>query len=107
MHALCAMRTFFDNTNFFIKVSPERVKWEVGIVYFVLGKGDSMHWDWNSLAKKQEKVEIYLNLVLTIYVSIHPAMPWVQRFSELNIAQKVNLDNHIVENDFATTVPTK
>ena len=77
MHALCAMRTFFDNTNFFIKVGPERVKLEVGIVYFVLGKGDSMHWDWNSLAKKQEKVEIYLNLVFIIY-SINPAILWVQ-----------------------------
>ena len=77
-----------------------------GIVYVVLGKGDSMHWDWNSLARKQEKVGIYLNLVFIIYVSIHPAMPWVQRFSELNIAQKVNLDNHIVANDFVRTVNT-
>ena len=66
-----------------------------------------MHWDWNSLARKQEKVGIYLNLVFIIYVSVHPAMPWVQRFSELNIAQKVNLDNHIVANDFVRTVTTK
>ena len=43
-----------------LKEGPEWVKWELGFAYFWRGKWDFMHWDCDSSAIKQCKIEMGL-----------------------------------------------
>ena len=38
------------------KEDPERVKWELGLAGFVLGKWGSSHWDWDLVTGNGKKM---------------------------------------------------